>query len=620
MSFTNSKKIISNPIQVQPKNTSTIYEGDLIINNFAYSSVSPSIAHNHFLNLNANIDSNFNNSIVKPNNKIHDLNENNNEQNIKFQRMSSSPNSTSTNSNKTCMDNVSAFILLEEIISNEENMNKNENLVQLLSDTYKHDGTSMENLKRMLSFHPDFLGEFTQSLSFLMYSQGPLSFDRRHFIAITAAARHKCIYLVRHEEKEFLTQNGQKRWLQNGLETPTLPQKLKDLVELNKLLCHQPWLINRDHIEKMLKGRHSWSLTELILAVTIMSKFHALSGFVFGCGINENYINQLQYEETIKKNEQELANQTKAAAALVIKQRQYHQDYDSDLSTDGEEENQLYEFNQMAAESPPSTPLKNKHNRSRSCLQQVNDEMSENVARNRSDSTGTTSNRTLSNSSSSSSCELGIDMLLKEMQMIKADAAAEKQRSTCNLVVPTASATIDILNVNKSTSASSLQIIKNGGCSPGFHSLSNSYNYHVNKNNIKRNTSKFILSTSLNSQIGFTNQARNKHISGSNAITNSPISQSVNTNSTYLSDLSNCSHNNNSEISTQQKSNSHHCHTHTFSNSKFNSKNGLNSSGGVSTSNLVDENNDEIYADSSDLDEFECDDEFQQQEVFFQRC
>jgi hypothetical protein len=223
-------------------------------------------------------------------------------------------------------------------------------------------------------------------------------------------------------------------------------------------------------------------------------------------------------------------------------------------------------------------------------------------------------------------------MLLKEMQMIKADAAAEKQRSSHDLVAPAAvSATIDILNANnKSVSkTSSLQImnnnnIKNGG-GGGFHSFSNSHNNFVYNNKInKRNASKYKLSTSLNSQIGFTYHARNTHISGSNAINNSHISTSVNTNSTYLSDLSNCSqntsnnklhnnNNNNNEVSTQQKSNSH-CHSHTFSNSKFNSKNGLNS--GLSPSNLVDENNDEIYADSSDLDEFECDDEFQQQEVF----
>ena len=87
-----------------------------------------------------------------------------------------------------------------------------------------------------------------------MYSQGALSYDTRHFIAIMAASRHKCIYLVKQQEKEFLSQNGQKKWL-HGIDY--IPEKLKDLSELNKLLCHQPWLLNRNHIEKILNGKFS---------------------------------------------------------------------------------------------------------------------------------------------------------------------------------------------------------------------------------------------------------------------------------------------------------------------------------------------------------------------------
>lgn len=81
-----------------------------------------------------------------------------------------------------------------------------------------------------------------------MYSQhGALPYDWRHYIAIMAATRHKCIYLVKQQEREFLMQNGQKNWLVHGINI--IPPKLGDLYELNKLLCHQPWLINHNHIE-----------------------------------------------------------------------------------------------------------------------------------------------------------------------------------------------------------------------------------------------------------------------------------------------------------------------------------------------------------------------------------
>jgi sestrin len=107
----------------------------------------------------------------------------------------------------------------------------------------------VDNLMRLLSFHPEFLKEFVTFYNYLMYGQhlsgGAISFDMRHFIAILASARHKCTYLVAQQEREFLLQNGQKSWL-HGVDF--IPPKLKDLHELNKLLCHQPWLVNQNHI------------------------------------------------------------------------------------------------------------------------------------------------------------------------------------------------------------------------------------------------------------------------------------------------------------------------------------------------------------------------------------
>lgn len=217
---------------------------------------------------------------------------------------------------------------------------------QLLADIYSHDG-AMDNLVKMLSFHPDFLREFMNSHNYLMYSQGALSYDSRHYIAIMAASRHKCIYLVRQQEKEFLSQNGQKKWLQ-GIDF--IPPKLKDLTELNKLLCHQPWLINKSHIEAMLKGKFSWSLTELIMAITILSKYHALAGFVFGCGINENFVNQLQAEEAKRRVEQAAAEAKAAAHALARTAKLYDDDDEEEDSDLSEEDDENYFEYQMGNE------------------------------------------------------------------------------------------------------------------------------------------------------------------------------------------------------------------------------------------------------------------------------
>jgi hypothetical protein len=63
---------------------------------------------------------------------------------------------------------------------------------------------------------------------------------------LQAAARHQCSYLVKLHTTEFLLQGGDPQWLK-GLDN--IPQKLKDLNEVNKLLAHRPWLINKTHIE-----------------------------------------------------------------------------------------------------------------------------------------------------------------------------------------------------------------------------------------------------------------------------------------------------------------------------------------------------------------------------------
>ncbi len=327
----------------------------------------------------------------------------------------------------------------------------------------------------MLSFHPEFLKVFMNSYNYLMYSQGALSYDTRHFIAIMAASRHKCIYLVKQQEKEFLSQNGQKKWL-HGIDY--IPEKLKDLSELNKLLCHQPWLLNRNHIEKILNGKFSWSLTELIMAVTIFSKFHALSGFVFGCGINENYIHQLQYEESIKKAEQDLAEAKAAENAKVIANFDYGDDddeeeEDSDLSEDDDDDEENFFECQIENDSMLENTMRTKNSRSRSnCLQ--NNRKLASQHRSRSDSTG---NRTLSNSSASS-CELGIDMLLKEMQMMQSDDNQPQTDSCSNLNTPFAQ---NSTQTAKSSSSSSLKIARTIVSSP------------------TNNTSNLTLSTSLSS-------------------------------------------------------------------------------------------------------------------------
>lgn len=63
---------------------------------------------------------------------------------------------------------------------------------------------------------------------------------------VQAAARHQCTYLVNLHKKEFLEQHGDPNWLK-GLEY--IPPKLRAIYDINKILAHRPWLLNKEHIE-----------------------------------------------------------------------------------------------------------------------------------------------------------------------------------------------------------------------------------------------------------------------------------------------------------------------------------------------------------------------------------
>ncbi|XP_026871337.2 sestrin-1 isoform X1 [Electrophorus electricus] len=142
----------------------------------------------------------------------------------------------------------------------------------------------LDNISLVMGFHPQYLESFLRTQHYLLQMDGPLSLHYRHYIGIMAAARHQCSYLVNLHVNDFLQVGGDPKWL-NGLEGA--PQKLRSLGELNKILAHRPWLLTKAHMESLLKAEeHSWSLAELIHAVVLLTHYHSMASFTFGCGIS----------------------------------------------------------------------------------------------------------------------------------------------------------------------------------------------------------------------------------------------------------------------------------------------------------------------------------------------
>uniref|UniRef100_A0A336N032 CSON005879 protein n=1 Tax=Culicoides sonorensis TaxID=179676 RepID=A0A336N032_CULSO len=143
---------------------------------------------------------------------------------------------------------------------------------------------TLDHVTKVIAYHPRYLEHYLKTQHFILNCDGPLSEPYRHYLAIMAAARHDCSYLVNLHEKKFLQARGDPKWL-NGLEF--VPQKLRAIYEINKILCHRPWLLNKEHIERLTKGSFNWSLSEVVHAIVILAHFHSLASFVFSCGLTQ---------------------------------------------------------------------------------------------------------------------------------------------------------------------------------------------------------------------------------------------------------------------------------------------------------------------------------------------
>lgn len=152
---------------------------------------------------------------------------------------------------------------------------------RLSDDTYLRTNR-LDKVAQVMGYHPTYLDIFLQTQHYILRDSGPLSYVYRHYIAIMAAGRHQCSYLINLQKEEFLAQGGDQMWLK-GLSY--IPKKLRDLYEVNKILAHRPWLLNPQHLQKLTKN--GWSLGELCHALVLLVHFHSLATFVFACGDNE---------------------------------------------------------------------------------------------------------------------------------------------------------------------------------------------------------------------------------------------------------------------------------------------------------------------------------------------
>ncbi|KAK7922449.1 hypothetical protein WMY93_009351 [Mugilogobius chulae] len=145
---------------------------------------------------------------------------------------------------------------------------------------------NVDTVAQQMAAHPQYLESFLRAQHYILHMDGPLPLPYRHYIAIMAAARHHCNYLVHLHSAQFLRVGGDPLWLQD---LQAAPARLRLLDQINKILAHQPWLTSCAHIQALLKsGEQCWSLAELVQAVVILAHCHSLCCFVFGSDAESN--------------------------------------------------------------------------------------------------------------------------------------------------------------------------------------------------------------------------------------------------------------------------------------------------------------------------------------------
>jgi hypothetical protein len=137
---------------------------------------------------------------------------------------------------------------------------------------------------RVLSGFPTILAAHHRVMQFMMLScEGPLPIEERFMLAVMAASRHRCEYLVRRFAAGLLAISDDVTRADDFLRKGP-SAKLKKLQPLIAVFAHVPWTVSSLHIEDLVNSGE-WSIPELMQAMCIVCTVLPLCGLTMGLGI-----------------------------------------------------------------------------------------------------------------------------------------------------------------------------------------------------------------------------------------------------------------------------------------------------------------------------------------------
>ncbi|EGT46406.1 hypothetical protein CAEBREN_03412 [Caenorhabditis brenneri] len=146
--------------------------------------------------------------------------------------------------------------------------------------------------------YPALHTHMTGSYSHMFNDISDLPAAARHYVALVASARHRCLSLMDYHRRKFLEKGGQPFWLL-GIDWSHM--KYRKLDYLNRMLCHRPWMVHWKNLAVLFArrtpdgGPSFFSVSALHHAVGIMTMTHAMCTVLCCVGL-ERRVDMTQLE------------------------------------------------------------------------------------------------------------------------------------------------------------------------------------------------------------------------------------------------------------------------------------------------------------------------------------
>ncbi|CAB3407909.1 unnamed protein product [Caenorhabditis bovis] len=140
---------------------------------------------------------------------------------------------------------------------------------------------------RFTSVHPTFHALFKPCYEHLFNGSGYLCAWQRHYIALMAATRHRCLILMDYHTVMFRRCGGDEDWLAG---ITSADARFQSLDVFNRFMAHQPWMLNAAQIHGIVgKGTpdavKTFALHELNEACLVLAQTHVFCSFICALGI-----------------------------------------------------------------------------------------------------------------------------------------------------------------------------------------------------------------------------------------------------------------------------------------------------------------------------------------------